>query len=159
MSIFMGSTKSWNTGWTHGRSPERALKNKLSLHNTTTFLKKEGVLYCKRTPVHCSPRAVRAATLLWRLYSPSCPLPSLIPCLSLSLMASSSTAIQALAESWLVMDGVCGGGWAAVAVHVLNQTEIFMYVCLCLCVSATSHVPFLGPCLHMWVFRMKWNCA
>lgn len=35
MSIFMGSTKSWNTGWTHGRSPERALKNKLSLHNTT----------------------------------------------------------------------------------------------------------------------------
>lgn len=157
MSIFMGSTKSWNTGWTHGRSPERALKNKLSLHNTTNNNKITPPPSSKKR-VYCIVNAPSSAAPLelseLPLYSDVYILPHVL---------SPPSFLAFLYHWWpvpaLLSKPCVGGGWAAVALHVLNQTEIFMYVCLCLCVNATSRVPFLGPCLHMWVFRMKWNCA
>lgn len=58
-----------------------------------------------------------------------------IPVLLLWLRVGRSS----LAAAVVVVVG--GGGWAMVGLHVFKQTEIFMYVCLCRCVRATSRVP------------------
>lgn len=66
----------------------------------------------------------------------SAPLFLLLPFFS-SFMAYSCTVYTGF--GWgLVGRGLWG--WAMVGLHVFERTEIFMYVCLCLCVRATSRV-------------------
>lgn len=84
---------------------------------------------------------------------------SLAPARSLSFMAYSCAATPALSEGWLVGGGGGGGGGGMVGLHVLKQTEIFMQVCLCRCVRATSRVPLLGLCTLICVCSMKWAAA